>query len=102
MHYEEGLAGGQETTIVDFDRPTPAECKDSIELILMSIISRGSRCFKNITETVATAHSWPGNSGSPVFNDNREVIGVINLGNPNTGESLMIRLQDLQALLDKY
>lgn len=59
----------------------------------------GAFCVTETETSYSTAMIYPGNSGSPVTNENGEVVGVINAGNSQTHFGLYIPLPYVSNIL---
>ena len=59
-------------------------------------------CFQKFDAVHTSIVGYPGNSGSPVFNAQGEVTGVIFIGDSSTNYLGYVPLKHLTALLSKY
>lgn len=77
------------------------ECHGGV-LILIADMARGTvRCYELIAVVLSSLHAEPGSSGSPVFNEDGDVIGVI-MGTLNNKQGFYVPGNFLKSLMTKY
>ncbi len=71
-------------------------CEDKSEVVNTFF---GVYCLKHMILSETNIRTFPGNSGSPVLNEQGEVVGVINSGNSDTNNGAYIPYADLRRFL---
>lgn len=59
----------------------------------------GSFCARSMLVSGTNARTFPGNSGSPVLNEEGLVVGVLNSGNSNTNNGAYVPYESLRSFL---
>lgn len=93
-----------ETKFIDSHR-TEENCfgnKYSYEEITIWGLFKTKACIVTVQAIQTTAQIYGGNSGSPVFNDSAEVVGVAFASDNESHWGAIVRLDDLQAILKLF
>ncbi len=59
-------------------------------------------CIRTVRAITTNMRIFPGNSGSPTFNDDGDVVGVVFAGDTNTQHGDLIPLQEVRDFLSVY
>lgn len=79
--------------------PLATVTEDTIK-VTDGVISSKSGCFGSISEYQFSKPIQPGNSGSPLFNDKGDIVGIINAGLKDAeGTSYALKSQYIEAFL---
>lgn len=92
----EGVYTGMGIVPIGFSPDKDGDCSESAEKIDSFF---GSYCILHMELGYTTVPIMPGNSGSPITNENGEVIGVINSVDSRGNQGMFVPLQYLKDIL---
>lgn len=104
--YSEGLVRERAPIMLpDEEAKTEAEClakpNHSVQEIVVFIF-KVKMCFESMDSMSTSVVIYPGNSGSPIFNDNNKVVGVVFASSSRDNYGHYVPLQYLTKLLSRY
>lgn len=95
------LGDGKATILVDLkEKDAPCEAP-TYEGKISTFFGLLPACLQDFQTTFTSLTVHPGNSGSPVLNDQAELVGVINLGDGRTATGSAVRYEQVKEFLDE-